>query len=197
MIYTSESIEKAIEAFSSLPSIGRKTAARLVFHFLRQPEEYSVFFVDAIKDLKKYVKLCITCYNYTDQEICPICSSHKRTQNVICVVAEPNEVNSIEKTNEFFGLYHVLHGVINPLDGINPEDIRIKELIARLSGVEEVILALNPSVEGEVTAQYIAKMIKPLDIKISRIASGIPIGSSLEFSDEATLSRAMSGRITI
>ena len=194
-MHTSDSIQSAIEAFASLPSIGRKTAQRLAFHILRQPEEYAQQFADSIIQLKKNVKLCSQCFNYTDNDPCPVCSSHKRDRSVICVVEEPNDVFAIEKTNEYFGYYHVLHGVLNPLEGITADDLKIRELVARVNGTQEVILAINPSVEGEVTTQYIAKILKPFDVKISRIASGIPLGSSLEFSDDATLSRAMEGRI--
>jgi recombination protein RecR len=197
MQYTSESIQKTIEAFSSLPSIGRKTAQRLVFHILRQPDEYTEQFASALKDLKSNVKFCSTCFNYTDSDPCPICSSNKRDRGVICVVEEPNDVIAIEKTNEYFGYYHVLHGVLNPLEGITADDLKIKELVSRINEIDEVILALNPSVEGEVTTQYISKLLKPFEIRITRIASGIPLGSALEFSDEATLSRALESRILL
>lgn len=197
MIYSSQSIQKAIESFASLPSIGRKTAQRLVFHILRQPDEYSEQFADAILHLKRNVKLCSICFNYTDVDPCPICSSFKRDKSTICVVEEPNDVLAIEKTNEYFGFYHVLHGVLNPLEGINADDLKIKELVARVNSTDEIILAINPSVEGEITTQYLSKILKPFEIKISRIASGIPLGSALEFSDEATLSRAIESRIQL
>ncbi len=197
MIYTSESIEKAVEAFSSLPSIGRKTAQRLTYFMLRQNEDFIKKFSSAIESLMTNVKLCPVCYNYTEIEPCPICASHKRDRTIICVVEEPNDVLAIEKTGEFFGLYHVLHGVLNPLDGITPNELKIKELLSRMADVNEVILALNPSIEGEVTTQYIAKLLKPLEIKTPRIASGVPIGSSLEFTDEATLTRALESRINV
>ena len=197
MQYTSESIEKVVENFSSLPSIGRKTAQRLTYYLLRQQKEFIQKFSDSLIELKNNVSFCSSCHNYTENDPCAICSSEKRDRSVICVVEEPSDVLAIEKTNEYFGLYHVLHGVLNPLDGITPEDLKIKELVARVNDVEEVILALNPSVEGEVTTQYITKMIKPLDIKITRIARGVPMGSSLEFTDEATLSRALLGRIDV
>ncbi len=197
MIYTSESIEKVVELFATLPTIGRKTAQRLCYHLLRQPEEFIEKFSGSLLELKKNVKLCSSCFNYTETDPCRICSSPKREHNIICVVEEPNDVMAIEKTSEYFGLYHVLHGSLNPLDGIGPEELKIRELIARLQGVDEVILALNPSVEGEVTTQYLSKMIKPLDIKLTRIARGIPIGSDLEFADDATISRALEGRIEI
>lgn len=182
---------------ASMPSIGRRTAQRLAFFILRQPEEYAERFASSLLELKKSVKLCPQCFNYTDTEPCPICSSPKRSRNVICVVEEPPDVVAIEKTHEYFGLYHVLHGHLNPLEGIGADQLKIKELIQRIVGLDEVILALNPSIEGEVTTQYIAKMLRPFEIKISRIASGVPIGSALEFSDEATLARALEGRTTL
>ncbi len=197
MIYTSQSIEKVVEYFSSLPSVGRKSAQRLTYHLLKQQSEFVENFAAALVELKKNVKYCSVCFNYTEIDPCPICSSEKRDKTVICVVEDPNDVMAIEKINGFFGKYHVLHGVLNPLEGISFEDIRIKELIGRLGGINEIILALNPSIEGEVTSQYIAKIIKPLDIIVSKIASGVPVGSSLEFSDELTLTRALEGRILL
>lgn len=197
MKYSSDTIEKAIEVFSSFPSIGRKTAQRLTYFLLRQNEDFAYNMASAIVDLKKKIKFCSICFNYTETDPCPICSSYNRDQTIICVVEEPNDVVSIEKTNDYFGLYHVLHGVMNPLEGITQDDIKIVELISRLSNIREVILALNPSVEGELTTHYLAKLIKPFDIKVSRIASGLPMGSSLEFSDDATIARAIEGRIQI
>ena len=197
MLYTSESMEKTVDMFASLPTIGRKTAQRLTFFLLRQDESYIDKFSESLQELKSNVKLCSNCFNYTETDPCPICASKKRDTSIICVVEEPNDVNAIEKTGEYFSQYHVLHGSLNPLDGIGPGDLKIAELIQRLDGVEEIILALNPSVEGEVTMQYLVKMIRPLDIKITRIARGLPIGSDLEFADEATISRAIEGRIEI
>ncbi len=197
MQYSSESINKVIDLFASLPSIGRKTAQRLTYHILRQPPEYVDKFANSMVSMMQHVKFCSVCLNYTEQDPCPICSSHKRQNNVICVVEDPNDVLAIERTNEFYGLYHVLHGILNPLDGIGPEDIKIKELLSRLNNIDEVILAINPSVEGEVTMQYISKMIKTLDIKVSRLASGLPMGGAIEYSDEATLSKALESRIFI
>jgi recombination protein RecR len=197
MIYTSDAIEKLVEVLATLPSIGRKTAQRLTLHILRQPEEFVNSFADALKDLKQKVKYCSECFNYTESDPCPICSSGRRDKTVICVVEEPSDVIAIEKTEEFYGMYHVLHGAISPLDGISPNDLKIRELIERCAKVSEVILALNPSVEGEVTTHYIAKHLKSLDIKVTRIARGIPVGSSLEFTDEATLSRALLGRVEV
>jgi recombination protein RecR len=197
MIYTSDAIEKLVEVLATLPSIGRKTAQRLTLHILRQSDEFVNSFADALKDLKQKVKYCSECFNYTESDPCPICSSGRRDTSVICVVEEPSDVIAIEKTEEFYGMYHVLHGAISPLDGISPNDLKIRELIERCANVSEVILALNPSVEGEVTTQYIAKHLKSLDIKVTRIARGIPVGSSLEFTDEATLSRALLGRVEV
>ncbi|ROL61489.1 recombination protein RecR [Bacteroidetes/Chlorobi group bacterium ChocPot_Mid] len=198
MIYTSKSIEKIVEMFSSLPTIGKKTAFRLAFFLLKQDEKFISQFSEAVIELKKNVRFCSVCFNYTESDPCPICSSNKRDNSVICVVEEPNDVLAIEKTNEFHGFYHVLHGSLNPLDGITADDLKIRELISRLNnGVNEVILALNPTVEGEVTTQYLSNIIKPLGKKITRIARGIPIGSDLEYADEATLSRALQGRVEI
>ena len=197
MIYTSESIERMVELFSSLPTIGKKTAQRITYYLLRQQPELLDNFSKAFQELKNNIKFCSVCFNYTEIDPCPVCSSNKRDKSLICVVEEPNDVIAIEKTNEFRGRYHVLHGILNPLDGIGIENLKIGELIGRLADVNEVILAINPSVEGEVTIQYIAKLIKPLDIKITRIARGIPVGASLEFTDEATLSRALESRIEV
>jgi recombination protein RecR len=197
MLNTSDTIEKAIEYFSSLPSIGRKTAHRLVYHILKQHPDYTTGFADAIRQLSNSVGICSVCFTYTDTDPCPICSSEKRDRSIICVVEDPKVIASVEKTNEFKGLYHVLHGLLNPLDGITPDDIRVRELIARVDGVKEIILTISPSIEGETTMQYIAKMLKSFDIKVTRLASGLPIGSSLEYSDEATLCRALENRINV
>lgn len=197
MIYTSESIERMVSILSSLPTIGKKTAQRLTFHLLKTDDSFVESFAKSLIDIKKNVKFCSVCYNYTEQDPCPICNSTKRKRNVLCVVEDPTDVIAIEKTNEYFGLYHVLHGVISPLDGVSPNDIKIKELLSRLDGLEEIILALNPSIEGEATSQYIAKLLKPFEIKVTRIASGMPIGSSLEFTDELTISKALSSRFSI
>ena len=195
MIYTSDSIEATVEMFSALPTIGRKTAQRLTFFLLRQPDEVVHKFAKTLIDLKNNVKFCSICFNFTEVDPCPICTSTKRDETIICVVEEPNDVFAIEKTNEFNGKYHILHGALNPLDGIGPDEIKLRELIQRLDGtVQEIILALNPNVEGEVTTQYIAKMVKPLGITVTRIARGVPIGTDLEFVDDATISRAMQGR---
>lgn len=198
MQHTSESIETVVELFSSLPSIGRKTAQRLTYYLLKQPSETVDKFSSALQTMKKNVRFCSTCFNFTEINPCPICSSPKRSKKVICVVEEPSDVLAIEKTNDFSGKYHVLHGAMNPLEGIGPNDLKIRELVTRISDeVEEVILALDPNVEGEVTTQYISKLLKPLGVKVTRIARGVPIGSDLEFADEATLSRAIEGRISL
>lgn len=197
MVYSSDTIEKIVKIFNSLPSIGRKTAQRLTYYLLRQPDEFLENFADSLIELKNNIKLCSICFNYTEADPCPICSSSKRNREIICVVEEPNDVLAIEKTDEFRGLYHVLHGVINPLEGITQNHIKIKELLQRLDGVNEVILAINPSVEGEVTTQYIAKLLKPLEIKTTRIARGLPIGSDLEFADDATITKALEDRTII
>jgi recombination protein RecR len=197
MIYTSESIEKMVSILSSLPTIGKKTAQRLTFHLLKTDDSFVESFAKSLLDIKHKVKFCTVCFNYTEQDPCPICNSQKRKRNVLCVVEDPSDVIAIEKTNEYYGLYHVLHGVISPLDGVSPNDIKIKELLFRLDGLEEIILALNPSIEGEATSQYIAKLLKPFEIKVTRIATGMPIGSSLEFTDEPTISKALSSRFSI
>ena len=198
MQHTSESIETVVELFSSLPSIGRKTAQRLTYYLLKQPSETVDKFSSALQTMKKNVRFCSTCFNFTEINPCPICSSPKRSKKIICVVEEPSDVLAIEKTNDFSGKYHVLHGAMNPLEGIGPNDLKIRELVVSISDeVEEVILALDPNVEGEVTTQYISKLLKPLGVKVTRIARGVPIGSDLEFADEATLSRAIEGRISL
>jgi recombination protein RecR len=194
----SEAIEAVVEHFASLPSIGRKTAQRLAFYLLRQSDEFIHSFASSLIRMKESVHSCSVCFTYTEYDPCPICSSERRDRTVICVVEQPTDVLIIERMSEFKGLYHVLHGNINPLEGINPDDLKIRELIARLnSNVTEIILALNPTVEGEVTMQYLARMIKPLDIIVSRPARGIPIGSELEYTDEATLSKALESRIAM
>ena len=197
MINSSDSIQKLIEHFSALPSIGKKTAQRLVFHLLKKEKNYIHDFANSLISISENAILCSSCNNFADTDPCPICNSHKRNTKIICVVEQPSDIIVIEKTNEFFGKYHVLHGLLNPLDGITPDVLKIKELLPRLTEVDELILALNPTIEGEVTIQYLAKLIKPLDIKISRIARGVPIGSSLEFTDQATISNAIESRIYI
>lgn len=195
---TSETLEKVAEELSKLPSIGRKTAHRIAMYLAKSPAEEVIALSDSLLKLKDKIKLCSVCCNITEEDPCSICSSEKRSKNTLCIVEEPGDVFAIEKTNEFRGLYHVLHGIISPLDGIGPEDIKVKELLIRLSGdIDEVILALNPSVEGEYTITYLTKLIKPLNIRISRIARGIPVGTDLEYADEITIAKAIEGRIIL
>ena len=192
----SPSIEKLIESFEKLPSIGNKTAIRLAFYMLNTSEEQANEFVKSIQDARKNLKFCSKCFNISDTDPCEICSNAKRDQSQICVVEDVKDVIAIEKIHEFKGLYHVLHGTISPMDGIGPDDIRIKELLARLmdGNVKEVILATNPKVEGEATAMYISKLVKPMGVKVTRLAHGIPVGGDLEYTDEFTLGKALEGR---
>lgn len=196
MSYYSPSIEKLIESFEKLPSIGHKTAVRLAFHMLDLNEEDTHDFINSIVNAKANLKYCSTCYNISDTDPCPICSSPKRDNSIICVVEDVRDIMAMERTHEFKGVYHVLHGTISPMNGIGPEDIKIKELLNRLSqnDVKEIIIATNPRVEGEATAIYLSKIIKPLGIKVTRIAHGIPVGGDLEYTDEVTLSKALEGR---
>ena len=192
----SPSIEKLIESFERLPSIGHKTAARLAFYILNASEEETNEFVSSIVNAKKNLKYCSKCYNISDTDPCQICGNPKRDQSEICVVEDVRDIIAMEKTHEFRGVYHVLHGSFSPMNGIGPDDIKIKELLARLMDgqVKEVILATNPRVEGEATAMYLSKLIKPLGIKVTRIAHGIPVGGDLEYTDEITLTKALEGR---
>lgn len=195
MSYYSPSIEKLIESFEKLPSIGHKTAARLAFYILNSSEEETNEFINSIKNAKANLKYCSKCYNISDTDPCIICSNPKRDENTICVVEDVRDIIAIERTHEYKGVYHVLHGSISPMNGIGPDDIKIKELLSRITPeVKEVILATNPRVEGEATAMYISKLLKPLGVKITRIAHGIPIGGDLEYTDEITLSKALEGR---
>ena len=196
MSYYSPSIEKLIEAFEKLPSIGNKTAARLAFYILNASKEETDEFIAAIQNAKQNLKYCSKSFNISDTDPCEICANPKRDNSVICVVEDVKDVVAMERTHEFKGVYHVLHGSISPMNGVGPDDIKIKELLSRLMGgeVKEVILATNPRVEGEATAMYISKLIKPLGIKATRIAHGIPVGGDLEYTDEVTLSKALEGR---
>ena len=196
MSYYSPSIEKLIEAFEKLPSIGNKTAARLAFHILDASEEDTNEFIKAIQDAKNNLKYCSKCYNITDNDPCPICANVNRDHTIICVVEDVRDVVAMERTHEFKGVYHVLHGSISPMNGVGPDDIKIKELLARVmeGKVKEIILATNPRVEGEATAMYLSKIVKPLGVKATRIAHGIPVGGDLEYTDEVTLSKALEGR---
>lgn len=192
-------VNKLIEELSRLPGIGGKTAQRLAFHIINMPEDRAKGLADAIVDAKKNIKYCKSCYTITDRETCPICASEKRNHKLIMVVETPRDLAAYERTGRYEGVYHVLHGVINPALGIGAGDIKLKELILRLEqiDVEELIIATNSSVEGEATAMYISKLIKPSGIKTTRIASGVPVGGDLECIDEVTLLRALEGRITI
>ena len=186
---------RLIEQLQRLPGIGPKGAQRLAFHLLRTPREDTERLVEALREVKERVTYCSVCNNITDADPCPFCSSTDRDRQVICVVEEPQNVGAIEKTREFKGLYHVLMGALSPLQGIGPDDLKIKGLLARVgSGVAEVILATNPNVEGEATAIYLARLLKPLGVKVTRIAMGVPVGSDLEYTDEVTMHKAMEGR---
>jgi recombination protein RecR len=189
-------IQRLIDEFRKLPGIGPKSAQRLVFYLLKQPEDASFSLADSIRHLRDSLGLCSLCNNITDVDPCRVCSDPNRDSRMICVVQEPFNVISIEKSGGFKGLYHVLHGAISPIDGVGPEEIRLKSLLPRLADgtVQEVIIATNPTTEGEATALYIGKLISPLDIKVSRIASGIPVGGDIEYADGLTISRALSGR---
>jgi recombination protein RecR len=198
MLYTSESVERLVSHLSQLPGIGRKTAQRLALYILRLPREDAASLAEAITDVKEKVRYCSVCCNITEADPCIICASPKRDRSMICVVEEPSDVLALEKTNEYRGLYHVLGGSLSPLDGVGPEDLKIRELLGRVSdGVHEVILAMNPNVEGEATTLYLTKLLKPLGVKVTRIARGLPIGGDLEFADEATLARALEDRTTL
>ena len=190
------SIEKLIESFEKLPSIGHKTAQRLAFYMLDLSNDEVKEFTDSIINAKKNLKFCSKCFNISDTEPCNICSNPKRDESIICVVEDVRDVLAMERTHEFNGVYHVLHGSISPMNGVGPDDIKIKELLSRIMGgnVKEIILATNPRVEGEATSMYISKLVKPLGVKVTRIARGIPIGGDLEYTDEVTLSKALEGR---
>lgn len=190
------SLNELVSQFERLPGIGKKTAQRLAYFVLSQPSEYSEKFAAALVNAKQKIHYCKCCQAFTDLEICDICSSESRDRTTICVVEQPKDVLAFERTREYKGLYHVLHGCISPLDSVGPEQLTVKELLARLADgvVQEVIMATNPTVEGEATASYLSRLIKPMGIKISRLAYGIPVGGDLEFADEVTLSRALDGR---
>jgi len=195
----SPSIEKLIESFEKLPSIGHKTAQRLAFYMLDLPEQDVKEFTSSIINAKNNLKFCSTCFNIADTDPCYICADVKRDHSIICVVEDVRDIVAMERTHEFRGAYHVLHGSISPMNGIGPDDIKIKELLTRLMSneVKEVILATNPRVEGEATAMYISKLIKPMGVKVTRIARGIPVGGDLEYTDEITLTKALEGRSEI
>ena len=189
-------LETLVDKFAALPGIGRKSAQRLAFHILAMPEGEAEDFADAIIRARKSVHTCPICQNLTDGEKCTICANPQRDTSVICVVAEPRDVASVERSREYNGVYHVLHGVLSPMQHVGPDDIRISELVARVAagGVSEVIMATNPDTEGDTTAMYISRLLKPFDVRVTRLAYGIPVGSNLEFADDATLLRALEGR---
>lgn len=195
MAYQVASLAKLVEQFARLPGIGRKTAQRLAFYVLSQPEQYAKEFSAALLEASHSIKRCAVCQNLSDSEKCAICANESRDSSIICVVADPRDVMAFERMREYNGLYHVLHGLISPMDGIGPEQLTVKELLSRLNGdVREVVMATNPTVEGEATAMYLSRLIKPMGIKVSRLAYGIPVGGNLEFADDVTLCRALEGR---
>lgn len=196
MSFFAAPVAHLVEEFEKLPGIGHKTAQRLAFHVLNMSEEKAEALANAIRDAKLNTRYCSICNNLTDTDPCALCSSTTRNHNVICVVQDPRDVVAMEKTREFKGLYHVLHGAISPMEGIGPEDIKIRELLLRVrdNDITEVILATNPNIEGEATAMYISKLLKPAGIKVTRIAHGIPVGGDLEYADEVTLAKALEGR---
>lgn len=189
-------LTELIAQFERLPGIGRKTAQRLAFSILEQPPERAEKFAEALVNARRKIHFCKVCQGLTDKEVCDICDDSRRDRSVICVVSEPKDIMAFERTREYAGVYHVLHGVISPLDGIGPDQLRIKELMARLGSgeVNEIIMATNPTVEGEATASYISRLVKPMGIKVTRLAYGIPVGGDLEYADEFTLARALEGR---
>ena len=196
MQYFPAALENLTDQFARLPGIGGKTAQRLAFYVLGMPEQEAMSFADAIVQAKKSVGTCPVCQNITDKAVCPICDDDSRDHSTICVVAEPKDVIAMERSHEFNGVYHVLHGVISPLNHVTQEDIRIKELLQRVGNgeVQEVIMATNPDTEGEATAMYISRLLRPLGVKVTRLAYGVPVGSQLEYADEVTLSSALEGR---
>ena len=196
MQYFPAALQELADQFSRLPGIGGKTAQRLAFHVLEMDMNDAQAFADAIIEAKNTVHTCPICQNLTDRQVCPICDDEFRDRSLICVVAEPKDLIAMERSREFSGVYHVLHGVISPLNHVTQDDIRIKELLARVAagGVREVIMATNPDTEGEATAMYISRLLRPLEVKVTRLAYGVPVGSQLEYADEVTLSRALEGR---
>ena len=197
-IYT-PALQKLIDELGKLPGVGPKSAQRIAFHLIKIPEQEALSLAVAIQQAKQKVRFCETCFNMSDEAICEICSDSQRDSSLVCVVEEPRDIVALERTREYKGLYHVLQGAINPIDGIGPDQLKIRELLERLKGntVVEVILCTNPNIEGEATAMYLAKLIEPLGIQVSRIASGLPVGGDLEYADELTLGRALEGRRNI
>jgi len=196
MQYFPAALQDLTDQFARLPGIGGKTAQRLAFHVLSLPLEDAQAFADAILTAKRMVHTCPVCQNLTDRELCPICDDNMRDHSIICVVAEPKDVIAMERSREFSGVYHVLHGVISPLNHVTQDDIRIRELLHRVGSgtVREIIMATNPDTEGEATAMYISRLLRPMEVKVTRLAYGVPVGSQLEYADEVTLSRALEGR---
>ena len=196
MQYFPAALQELTDQFARLPGIGGKTAQRLAFHVLSLPQQEAQAFADAILSAKREVHTCPCCQNLTDRELCPICDDETRDRTQVCVVAEPKDVIAMERSREFRGLYHVLHGVISPLNHVTQEDIKIRELLHRVAAgeIREVIMATNPDTEGEATAMYISRLLRPMEVKVTRLAYGVPVGSQLEYADEVTLSRALEGR---
>lgn len=199
MDYYVSPLQNLIEEFEKLPGIGNKTAQRLAYYILNQPKEKAEKFAKALTEAKDKICYCSVCQNLSDTDICPVCASPVRDKSIICVTENPRDVMQMEKTNEFKGVYHVLHGAISPMDNIGPDEIKIKELIKRISegDVKEVIMATNPNLEGETTAMYISKLLKPFGVKVTRIAHGVPVGGEIEFADEVTLSKALKWRVEL
>jgi len=197
--YSVAPLTRLVEQFESLPGIGKKTAQRLAFFVLNLPHERAMDFANSIIEAHDKIHKCSVCQNLTDKELCPVCSNPKRDFSTICVVEGPKDVLAFEKTREYNGVYHVLHGLLSPMEGIGPEQIYVKELVKRLGDgkVKEVIMATNPTVEGEATAMYIARLLKPMGVKVTRLAYGIPVGGNLEYADEVTLYRALEGRLEL
>ena len=193
---TPEPVTRLIEAFAQLPGIGPKSASRLTFYLLRRPAEQAEALADALRDLKQKIVFCGVCYNITEESPCAVCSDEGRDRSIVCVVEEPLDVVAIDRTGEYRGLYHVLHGAISPVDGIGPDELRINELLARIRAnpVTEVLLATNPNLEGEATAMYLARLLQPLGVRVTRLARGLPVGGDLEYADAVTLGRALEGR---
>ena len=190
------SFEELIDAFASLPGIGRKSAQRLAFHILSIPQEEAERFAQAVLSARKNVHTCPECQNLTDAELCPVCASHDRDKSVICVVSEPRDVLSIERSREYRGVYHVLHGALSPMNHVGPDDLRIRELLERVArgNVSEVIMATNPDTEGDATAMYLSRLLQPFGVKVTRLGFGVPVGSNLEYADDATMLKALEGR---
>lgn len=194
MSYEVAALSSLVEQFERIPGIGHKSAQRMAFYVLNLPEQDAQKFADSIVNARQKIHYCKKCCNLTEDELCTICQNEARDQTVVCVVEDPRDVMAIERTHEFKGTYHVLHGAISPMSGIGPDQLTVKELLSRLDGVQEVIMATNPTVEGEATAMYLSRLLKPMGIRTTRLAYGVPVGADLEYADEVTLSRAMEGR---